>query len=321
MLEGLLTAGAGALYESLLQGGPVPLTAPQADSPEMAELVERGFVRRDYRTDPATPMLSAVEPIRAADHAILAAQEAVLEQSRQILSARQQLDALQAIYQTTHGRQGVIGVEVIDDAQRVAATSVELCLSAREEFVSFATRRSGKTPDRRTAMTFPQAVTGRGVVLRNVYERAALEFDGSEEIVAASAKAGWQLRVAPSLPMRMVVADRHSALVPLGATSADGALLIRTPNLVAALRVLFDLVWAQSVPLADTEAESGTGLTPTQAKVLRLLATGMTDGAIARHLGSSERTVRRHVAGLLEALQADNRVAAVYAASRRGWLA
>ena len=321
MLEGLLTAGAGALYESLLHSGPIPLTAPQADGPDMAELVERGFVRRDYRTDPTTPMLSAVEPVRAVDHAILAAQQAVLEQSRQIVSARQQLDALQTIYQATYGQQGLSGVEVIDDAQRVSATSVELCLSAREEFVSFATRRSGRTPDRRTAMTFPEAVAGRGVVLRNVYERAALEFDGSEEIVAASTKAGWQLRVAPSLPMRMVVADRHTALVPLGAASADGALLIRTPNLVASLRVLFDLIWAQSVPLADVEAESGTGLTQTQAKVLRLLATGMTDSAIARHLGSSERTVRRHISSLLEALQADNRVAAVYAATRRGWLA
>ena len=320
MLEGMLSADAVALYESMLRGGPIPQDGAQAGSAEMDELAEKGFVRRDYRSDPKTPMLAAVEPVHAVDHAILAAQQSVLEQSRQILAARQQLDALQAVYRATHGSGDFSGIEVLDDAQRVAATSVELCLSAHEEFVSFATRRTGKAPDRRTAMTFPAAVTGRGVVLRNVYERTALEFDGAQEIVKASTEAGWQLRVAPELPMRMVIADRHSALVPLGATGADGALLIRTPTLVSALHVLFELVWAQAVPLGDTVVDTGTGLTPTQTKVMELLATGMTDGAIARHLGSSERTVRRHVSGLMEALQADNRVAAVYAAARRGWL-
>lgn len=320
MLEGMLSADAVALYESMLRSGPIPLTGPQAETLELDELAEKGFVRRDYRIDPKTPMLVAVEPVRAVDHAILAAQQAVLEQSRQIVAARQQLDALQAVYRATHGSAGFSGVEVLDDAQRVAATSVELCLSAREEFVSFATRRSGRSPDPRTAMTFPAAVTERGVVLRNVYERAALEFDGAQQIVKSSAEAGWQLRVAAELPMRMVIADRDAALVPLGATGADGALLIRTPMLVSALHMLFELVWAQAAPLGDTSEDASTGLTPTQAKVLHLLATGMTDGAIARHLGSSERTVRRHVSGLMEALQADNRVAAVYAAARRGWL-
>lgn len=320
MLEGMLSTDAVALYESMLRSGPIPMTGPQAGTPEMDELAEKGFVRRDYRIDPKTPMLAAVEPVRAVDHAILAAQQAVLEQSRQIVAARQQLDALQAVYRATHSSADFSGIEVLDDAQRVAATSVELCLSAREEFVSFATRRSGRAPDPRTAMTFPAAVTERGVVLRNVYERSALEFDGASEIVKASAEAGWQLRVAAELPMRMVIADRDAALVPLGATGADGALLIRAPMLVSALQVLFELVWSQAAPLGDTAEDAGTGLTPTQAKVLQLLATGMTDGAIARHLGSSERTVRRHVSGLMEALQADNRVAAVYAAARRGWL-
>lgn len=320
MLEGMLTAGAAALYESLVRGGPVRLDDPQVSGPDLDELFERGFVRHDYRTDPRSPMVAAVEPVRAVDHAILAAQQSVLEQQQQILAAREQFDALQSVYRTTHGMADSVGIEVLTGAERVGAASVELCLSAKEEFVSFATRRTSKTPDPRTAMTFPATVTKRGVTLRNVYERAALEFDGAAQIVNASVEAGWQLRVAPELPMRMVVADRHSALVPLGATGADGALLVRTPTLVASLCTLFEMVWAQAVPLGEGPYSPGSGLTPTQSKVLEMLATGMTDGSIARHLGISERSVRRHVSGLLEALHADNRVAAVHAATRLGWL-
>lgn len=317
MLEGLLTPGAGALYDAMVRTGPLPLDDPRAESPEMRELFDQGFVRRDYRDD---PVIAPMEPVRAVDHAILGAQQRLVEQQRQIVAARQQLDMLQAVYRAAHGSGGDPGVEVLTDPQRIGSLSLELCLSAREEFLTFTTRHFKRKPDAGTVLRLPDAVTERGVQLRNVYERAALEFDGAKEVVAASVAAGWAMRVAPELPMKMVVADHHSALVPLDPSGMDGALFVRSPTIVAALRMLFELVWSQAVAVDGGGAQPRHGLTPTQAKVLDLLATGMTDGAIARHLDVSERTVRRHVQGLLEALQADNRVAAVFAATRLGWL-
>jgi DNA-binding CsgD family transcriptional regulator len=316
MLEGLLSIGAGALYDSLVHNGPVPLDDPRVSSPEMAELLEQGFARRDYRGEPS---ITPVEPTRAVDHAILSAQQRVLDQQRVIVAARQQLGALQAAYQAANGAGSNSAVEVLTDPKRIGELSVELCLSAREDFLTFTTRHFKRAPSAGTVMRLPAAVAERGVVLRNVCERAVLEFDSAEENVRASTAAGWRMRVAPELPMKMVIADRHSALVPLDPSGMEGAVLVRTPTVVAALRMLFELVWAQAVPVGE-QSDVRNGLTPTQAKVLDLLATGMTDGAIARYLKVSERTVRRHVSSLLEILQADNRVAAVYAATRLGWL-
>ncbi|WP_158641321.1 LuxR C-terminal-related transcriptional regulator [Amycolatopsis eburnea] len=316
MLEGLLSADAGALYDAMVRSGPVPLDDPRAASPEMRELIDRGFVRRDYRDD---PVLAPMEPVRAVDHAILGAQQRLVEQQRQIVSARQQLDMLQTVYRATYGGGSDAAVEVLSDPQRIGALSLELCLSAKEEFLTFTTRHFKRKPDANTAMALPEAVTERGVRLRNVYERAALEFEGAKGVVEASIAAGWIMRVAPELPMKMVIADQHSALLPLDPSGMEGAVFVRSPTIVAGLRMLFELVWSQAVPIGDG-GQQRHGLTPTQAKVLDLLATGMTDGAIARHLDVSERTVRRHVQGLLDALQADNRVAAVHAATRLGWL-
>ncbi|MEU0531451.1 LuxR C-terminal-related transcriptional regulator [Amycolatopsis tolypomycina] len=317
MLEGLLSADAGALYDAMVRTGPVPLDDPRAGSPEMQELIERGFVRRDYRED---PVLAPMEPIRAVDHAILGAQQRLVEQQRQIVAARQQLDLLQTVYRATHGGGTDAAVEVLTEPQRIGALSLELCLSAKEEFLTFTTRHFKRKPDANTVMALPDAVTERGVRLRNVYERAALEFEGAKGVVEASIAAGWTMRVAPELPMKMVIADQHSALMPLDPSGMEGAVFVRSPTIVAALRMLFELVWTQAVPIGDGGGQQRHGLTPAQAKVLDLLATGMTDGAIARHLDVSERTVRRHVQGLLDALQADNRVAAVHAATRLGWL-
>jgi DNA-binding CsgD family transcriptional regulator len=116
------------------------------------------------------------------------------------------------------------------------------------------------------------------------------------------------------LPMRMVLVDHRAALLSL---DPEAAVLLRSPALVAALHTYFDLLWERAIRLDGED----TGLSETLHQVLRLLVTGMTDVAIARRLGISERTVRRHVVALQQRLQAGNRVALAAAAVRQGWVA
>ncbi|MEV4312073.1 LuxR C-terminal-related transcriptional regulator [Actinocrispum sp. NPDC049592] len=58
-----------------------------------------------------------------------------------------------------------------------------------------------------------------------------------------------------------------------------------------------------------------------QLELLRLLATGMPDTAIARRMRLAPRTLARRISTLYRELQADNRFQAGAAAQRRGWLA
>lgn len=70
-------------------------------------------------------------------------------------------------------------------------------------------------------------------------------------------------------------------------------------------------------PIPEPQA---TGLTPRQEDVLRHLGEGLSNKAIARHLGLSENTVRVHVSAILALLGATSRTEAVMAAHRRGWI-
>lgn len=54
--------------------------------------------------------------------------------------------------------------------------------------------------------------------------------------------------------------------------------------------------------------------------MLRLLAAGLTDEAVARRLDVSVRTLRRVTADLMERLEARSRFQAGYLAATRGWL-
>jgi DNA-binding NarL/FixJ family response regulator len=58
------------------------------------------------------------------------------------------------------------------------------------------------------------------------------------------------------------------------------------------------------------EADRGHGLTPRELEVLRLVATGMTNQAIADELHLAVKTVDRHVANILTKLGVPTRTAA-----------
>lgn len=119
--------------------------------------------------------------------------------------------------------------------------------------------------------------------------------------------------------MKLTIVDGHTALLPLMLDSADAALLLRAPRIVHGLRQYFELLWLRATPWHEVGRDRDT-LTPTQRRVLELLAAGFTDEAIARKIGVTSRTVRRHVAAVLVRLGAPTRFAAGVVAQQRGWL-
>lgn len=316
-LAGVLSEPAARLYEQLVVSGELALD-PASEVPRSAaaaELIDKGFARERYV---GTPALIPVEPARAIDNAILVRQRQILDQYQMLLRLREQMQVLQQSYLSSAPPAGEVDdlVKVVTDRSEIGALSVEIVLSAQQDVASLETANFTRPPDPRSARTLPADLVERGVRFRNIYSRAVLEIPGSADMLRASIASGWECRVYPEMPMKMVLVDQRAALLPLGPTGMEGALLVRAPVIVAALRTYFDLLWNRAVPAPGAPVTPH----PEQDQVLRLLLTGMTDGAIARHLDISERTVRRHVGALLERLGATNRVSLAAAAVRDGWL-
>jgi DNA-binding NarL/FixJ family response regulator len=69
----------------------------------------------------------------------------------------------------------------------------------------------------------------------------------------------------------------------------------------------------------EREIGSAPKLTPREQEVLGLVALGMTNHEIARHLGLSVRTVEAHLTHIYDKLEVSSRTEAALLAQRRGW--
>jgi predicted DNA-binding transcriptional regulator len=196
--------------------------------------------------------------------------------------------------------------------QLVCGVEKELLVFDRPPYVSNA-GRSGSAV---------RSLLGSGIAVRGVYAPESLELPGALDEARDSARAGEQSRVHPDVPMKLAIADRRLALLPLNAGDQDmttgTALVIHPCALLKAVHALFELMWASAVPIFAAAAASP--VSADHAALLTALAAGLKDDAIARQLGASTRTVRRRIADVTDALRARTRFQAGVLAERRGLL-
>jgi DNA-binding CsgD family transcriptional regulator len=137
--------------------------------------------------------------------------------------------------------------------------------------------------------------------------------------------AGALIRTTSSWLPDMVISDRQVAILVADLSDLSaGTISIEHPAIIAILAGIFDQAWNAAVPLASSrEPQSPDGtreLREAERNLLKLLAVGMTDETVARQLGISLRTTRRHIAALMSHLAASSRFQAGAEAAKRGWL-
>jgi hypothetical protein len=133
---------------------------------------------------------------------------------------------------------------------------------------------------------------------------------------------GGQVRLLPQVRMKMKLADQTTAILPLTPSGTGGALVIKAPVILGALREYFEMCWEKATPLKPQQPGTITGRAADAGAAGRAGADGRRparrrDRAAAR---LSTTTVRRHIAVIMARLGVSSRFAAGAAAQRRGWI-
>ena len=251
----------------------------------------------------------------------------IVQREEEIRRAQLELGRLTEQYRgSVADRTGTDVVDVVRGSRAVADRFAQMQRGASSEVVALVkTSVAVVTAEENTASE--DVAVARGVAYRVVLERSAFEQPGFMDRVVDSISAGEKVRVIDSLPLRLVIADRSLALLPLAPTASDsggGALLVHESGLLDALLHLFDLVWASSnevVPSASgVSVLDADRIEDVDARILTLLLAGLTDQAIGGQLGMSLRTVQRRVSGLMDRASVVTRFQLGHEACRRGWV-
>ncbi|MGI5522833.1 helix-turn-helix domain-containing protein [Micromonospora sp. CA-259024] len=217
-------------------------------------------------------------------------------------------------------------IEVVTGRDEVYARWEQLQRGARAEVCTFDRPPYAMADPFLTPNDLEREILAKGTTYRAVYDSTAMELPGWLDHVTASVRAGERARVSHRLPMKLAISDGRLAIIPLlrsGDHEVAATYVIHPSPILDALIAFFESVWKRSQPVrlnVHPGSLTPDDLSGDDARMLALLAAGMTDGAAGRVLGWSERTVQRRVASLMDRLGVQTRLQMGIAVSRRDWV-
>ena len=308
LLVGLAAARAGDLAEVA--------KLPQQEADEVLQRLQaKGLVTVQPADD---PVFRPLPPDVAFGTTLLRRQES-LEAARKTVAALSEEFRASASRRDAHHL-----VEVIVGATTLRERLRDLQNAAREEILWFC--RANPLAMQGADNTEEYGALSRGVRYRAIYERALIETPGELDSIAEGVSWGEEARVLPTLPVRLAIVDRSTAICPLvrddESIGEPSAAIINRGQLLDALLALFESYWELATPvrLQPDDDQPVEGLDDSERLLLSLLVAGVPDKSIATQLGISRRTVQRRLDRLMALAGVDTRTGLAFQAAKRDWL-
>ncbi|MEZ0095315.1 LuxR C-terminal-related transcriptional regulator [Streptacidiphilus sp. EB129] len=265
--------------------------------------------------------LRAVSPALGIEVLVQREQQELAMRQQRIEQNRAALASLAAEF-AAQGQAGAAGdTEYLCGIDAIRTRLASLCASCTRESLAF--HPEGALPAQAIAAGQPlnEPMLRRGVHFRSIYLDSMRKDRPTRENVEWHIARGGEARTVPTLPMRILVIDGATAMIPAPSIAGQQrALMLHSPPVVQAIQALFEAYWQHATPFGEPVKAPDGGLTPQEREVLHLLASGITDEAAARALGIGVRTERRIVAELMDRLQATSRFEAGVKAAKLGLL-
>jgi DNA-binding CsgD family transcriptional regulator len=302
--EGL--AGSIDLYRHLVRAGPVDVD--RLPGTQAAELRALGLatVRGGW--------LAPVAPATAMAHVLAARQRETVVRQEALRRAYQDLTRLHDALTSRPDAAGGAAWQALSTSE-AAELADRLRRTARRELLEVWTAAQTLTAGS-PALATTGAVPHRMVVDRRVTHNPR----GEQAVLALRQHVAVRLAAGVTACLR-VIDGQHVLVWPLrdgyAGDIGTGATYVDSPATAAAIGGLFEVLWSGASAAARTTRPEE--LTAAQWRILRLMATGMSDAALAAATGATVKTVRSHITAILRALAVPTRFAAGAEAARKGW--
>ncbi|HWH00129.1 MAG TPA: hypothetical protein VNV66_12595 [Pilimelia sp.] len=264
-----------------------------------------------------------VSPEVAADQAVAPLHQEITDRQATIASVQARIARVRPVYDVTVREFGRLqGIDVLPPTVETWTSLTQHLARCQEDVVA----ASGTDLTDESTLSLPLLLD---LVEAEVRPRVLLPHTvrynaGSLHRLEQLAETGAQIRTVDEVVAPIVVVDRSVAILSDRDVPADapaGAVLVQERSTVSYLYGALDYLWNRALPFEtrsrDTEAGHYDDL---KQSILHLLGEGMKDEVVARKLGMSVRSCRRHIAEVMESLGAASRFQAGLLAARAGLL-
>ncbi|MCX4409536.1 helix-turn-helix transcriptional regulator [Streptomyces sp. NBC_01764] len=261
----------------------------------------------------------ALSPETASAQLAAPVEARIRSEQQRLAEVRAELDRFLPAYFQRGGQSATL--QVLENVQEVRDLLNRASRHCRSEVMSAQPGGGARNPEAmEEALERDRSMLNRGIRLRTLYHHTA-RFNGpSQAYVSAASALGAQYRTVYDLFGRLIVFDHELAFIQ-AQNNEFGAVVIREASTVAYLCEIFERTWDLAKPFADAVDD---GLEEVSREIhqtiIQLLAAGLKDETIARRLGMSLRTARRHIANIMQEFDAGSRFQAGVIAAERGLL-
>lgn len=163
---------------------------------------------------------------------------------------------------------------------------------------------------------------GQGIRVRHLYQHTVRNDLATAAYIRTVSAAGAEVRTTDQLIDRVIIYDRKVAFLREQEVEGrePGAVVVREPTLVAFLCKLYEHMWSTATPFNPGADETSNVADDVKRSVIKLMAQGYKDEMVARRLGMSVRTCRRHISQIMEELESASRFQAGFNAATSGIL-
>jgi sugar-specific transcriptional regulator TrmB/DNA-binding CsgD family transcriptional regulator len=244
----------------------------------------------------------------------------LLRRQAELSDARAELGELVKIYRSGRRTRSIDElIEVVSGAEALAERVGHLQRAARVSFDGFV-----KPPFVAIDVDEAESLSRPEISYRALYDKEITSYPTFLSKLRQNSAPHAEYRLHSALPMKLIIADRDTALLPLErdiSDAAPAAVIVHSCGLLDALIALFEQYWDAGLSLQFADDPPPGAMNGPDRRILSLLVGGVTDEAIARQVGVSLRTVRRRIQEMMLAANARNRAQLAWHAARNSWLA
>jgi len=264
-------------------------------------LVESRLLRAD---DKAVRRFVPVDPEVAAAMLVASVEREIYQRRELIDQIRERVDVFQQDVEYVAGSMEVRGfLKMASDSCRDELLVLQSSRNDADEF------------DELSQAYLP--LLGRGITVRIICQHRSRADLSTRMKMRRLTDAGATVRTVSHIPRAAAVFDRSLAVLFGLSEEETSVARVHNHGVIQFLLDLFNHLWDAAAPLEGVESGYANVADDLKQTIAGLMAKGYTDEVVARKLGMSVRTCRRHIAALMRDLDAISRFQAGVQAARR----